>query len=334
MSKSETPKPTNIEELVSRWTQKSGDTQGLRNELELLKVLRDYLYEQYVPFPDGPVYIDRLFTWVDQVSHVSHKQTLFKLATWLLFVGAEEMKSLYRSSYSGIVTRWIIDQAQIDISSSDFPGKLEAAIAKTFFGSLAGMDIGTYCRINDVQQSYRPDFREVAAIGDTDKLISHLQSKGYERVVAVEDYVGGGTQMKEAWRCLRHLGGAQPAPIPLLIMPIISAPKGVLTGNSLSSKSTAFKVEYPLPNISCIPAVIGSGTKEHVLARKARKLFTRYWSQTAGSQRTQPLYGPFGYDGVGSLVLTYLNCPDNVPPAIHHKSDSWEPLFRRTSREA
>ncbi len=333
MSKSKTPKPTNIEELVSSWTQKSGDTQGLRDELELLKVFRDYLYEQYVPFPDEPGYIDRLFAWVDQVSSVSHKKTLFKLASWLLFVGAEEMKSLYKSSFSGIVTRWIIDQAQIDLNSSDFSGDLETAIDATFFGSIAGMDIGTYCRINDIQQSYRPDFREIAAIGDTRKLITHLQSNGYERVVAVEDYVGGGSQMREAWHCLQHLERIQPEPIPLLITPIISAPKGVRTGNSLSSKSTTFKVEYPLPSSSCIPEVVASGSKEPAFAEKARKLFVNYESQIVGMNQTQPLYGPFGCDGVGSLVLTYLNCPDNVPSAIHHKSDSWEPLFRRASRE-
>ena len=333
MSASKLSKPTNMDELVAKWTSKSGDTQGLRDELELLKVLRDYLYDQYVPFPDEPGYIDRLFVWVDQVSHVSHKKTLFKLATWLLFVGAEEMKSLYKSSFSGIVTRWIIDQSQIDLSSSNFSGELEAAIDTTFFGSVAGMDIGTYCRINGIQQSYRPDFREVAAIGDTDKLISYLRSNDYERVVAVEDYVGGGSQMREAWRCLQHLEGTQPEPIPLLITPIISAPKGLRTGNLLASKSTTFEVEYPLPSSSCIAEVAASGSKEPALTSKARKLFTRYWNQTAGNKATQPLYGPFGCDGVGSLVLTYLNCPDNVPPILHHKSDSWKPLFQRASRE-
>ncbi len=44
---------------------------------------------------------------------------MFELASWLLFVGEEEMKSLYHSSFTGVITRWVIDQAGIDITTSD-----------------------------------------------------------------------------------------------------------------------------------------------------------------------------------------------------------------------
>jgi hypothetical protein len=37
----------------------------------------------------------------------------------------------------------------------------------------------------------------------------------------------------------------------------------------------------------------------------------------------------FGFERCGSLVVTFHNTPNNTLPLIHHKSDRWEPLFRR-----
>ena len=41
----------------------------------------------------------------------------------------------------------------------------------------------------------------------------------------------------------------------------------------------------------------------------------------------------YGFD-YGTLVLSYLNCPDNVPWIVHKRTDDLpEPLFPRASRE-
>jgi hypothetical protein len=45
--------------------------------------------------------------------------------------------------------------------------KLDDARRATWFGSLAGMDINTFCRVNGVfGQSYRPEFRFLAEFCD------------------------------------------------------------------------------------------------------------------------------------------------------------------------
>ncbi len=189
----QTAKAMNIKDLVCEWTRKSGDNLGLHDKLELLMLLRDYLFSQYQPFPEKPDYADRLFAWINQVSSLRDKKVLFELACWLQFIGSEEMISLYRASYNGVVSRWVIDQSRIDIAKPDASDTIARALESTFFGSIAGMDMGTYCRTNGIQQSFRPDFREVGQIGDVSELQKHLNDNGYKRVVAVEDYVGSGT---------------------------------------------------------------------------------------------------------------------------------------------
>jgi hypothetical protein len=44
------------------------------------------------------------------------------------------------------------------------------------------------------------------------------------------------------------------------------------------------------------------------------------------------VYGPFGFDDTGGLVILATNCPDNTLPLVHHASDTWKPLFPRASR--
>ncbi len=330
-------KASNINELVSEWTEKSSNSLELHGTLDLLFVMRDYLYSQYQPFPEQPDYIDRLFAWVNQVASTSDKKTLFELAAWLLFVGSEEMHSLYRSSYADVVTRWVIDDAKIDITASDANEEIKRSLSKTFFGSIAGMDMGTYCRLNGIQgQSFRPDFREHCNLGSPNSMRNYLigtvgiHDRRFDRIVAVEDFVGSGQQMEEAAKYLSQL-----TEFPVLLSPILVATEGFTVGLDLERRNShvSFRPLFPLPRVNAVPYSSPRGLSEPPLNKRVRKLLKKVWPQTEGKSPTQPLYGPFGCGGVGSLVLTYLNCPDNVPPAIHHKSDTWEPLFRRASRE-
>ncbi|MDA1054841.1 MAG: hypothetical protein O3C40_30830 [Planctomycetota bacterium] len=324
-------RPTTIRELVNSWTRKSGDHLNLHAKLELLGILNDELYAQYQPFAVKPDYMDRLFAWIDGASSVRDKKLMFELASWLLFVGEAEMKSLYQSSFAGVITRWVIDQANIDITCIDAPDRIAQALKRTFVGSMAGMEIGTYCRVNGIEgQSLRPDFRDHAHIGTPDSLRMYLNAKGYARIVAVEDYVCTGQQMEEACAYLSKL-----TEFPTLLCPMLVAREGVETGNELARKHSHFDFNplFAPPLEIAVPKAPLSSSNEPTFIVQLRELISRLWTQVHGTDVTQHLYGPFGCGGTGSLLLTYLNCPDNVPPIIHHKSDSWEPLFQRSSRE-
>lgn len=319
--------PRSIRDLVNDWTRKSGANLDLHSKLELLTMLGNDLYSQYQPCPEKPEFLERLFTWVNGAPRVSDKKTLFELAPWLLFVGVDEMVSLYRSSFTGQITRWLIDQSRIDIASPNLTKAIRQARKETFFGSIAGMDMGTYCRVNGIQQSIRPDFRERANIGDPIPLAKYLQKK-YKRIVAVEDYVGTGTQMAEACEYLETLKG-----FPILICPMIVAPEGVKKGNELAKGNISFQPVYCVQEQSGVPEIARKGARELPFFGAIRKSLLRLYGQVEGKHPTQPLYGPFGFGDTGSLLLTYLNCPDNVPPVVHHLSDTWSPLFQRSPRE-
>jgi hypothetical protein len=322
-------KLTTIREVVSSWTRKSGNHLDLLGKLDLLALLNDELYSQYQPFAVKPDYMDRLFAWIDGASSIRDKTLMFELASWLLFVGEEEMKSLYQSSFTGIITRWVIDQEGIDITIGDVSDLVDKGLKATFFGSIAGMDMGTYCRVNGIEgQSFRPDFREHSYLGSSDSLRKYLKRKSYKRIVAVEDYVGTGTQMKEACRYLSQLFD-----FPTLLCPMLIAPDGVKEGNKLANSHLKFEPLIPLSPEATIPAVAPRGSHEPRFLPKLRGTLKHLYVKVYGQNPTQQLYGPFGFGDTGSLLLTYLNCPDNVPPLIHHKSDTWEPLFRRASRE-
>lgn len=324
-------KPTTIRELVNTWTRASGNHLDLLGKLDLLMMLRDDLYAQYQPFTEKPDYADRLFSWVNHATSVRDKKLLFELASWLLFVGSEEMISLYRSSYTGNITRWVIDEANVDITTVDAAEAIEEAFKRTFFGSIAGMDMGTYCRVNGIQgQSFRPDFREHGCIGDPDSLRRYLRANNYERIVAVEDYVGTGTQMREAVVYLSRL-----TDFPTLLCPMLVASEGLKAGNELAAKHSHVKFDslFPLPAEAAVPQSPSASSKEPRFIVELRQFISRIWPQVHGTKSTQRLYGPFGFGDTGSLLLTYLNCPDNVPPIIHHKSETWQPLFQRSSRE-
>ena len=120
---------------------------------------------------------------------------------------------------------------------------------------------------------------------------------------------------------------------PVLLCPMIVAPTGVEKGKGFAKGNLSFSPVF------CVPEQIGVRRKARKVGTEPpffltlRKVLPQLFGLVEGSQPTQPLYGPFGFGETGSMLLTYLNCPDNVPPIVHHHSDSWSPLFRRSSRE-
>ncbi len=295
-------------------------------------MLESDLYSQYQPFPEKPRYIERLFDWIMGAQRPQDQQTLFEFAMSLLFVGKEDMESLCRAAFEGPILRWIIDVAEIDIASPDAGERLQQARKETFFGSIAGMNIGDFCRYNGIHQDIRPDFREHALIGDPKSLRKYLETAGFVRVVAVEDYVGTGSQMKKAHKYLKQLSDSD---LPVLLCPLIVAPEGTEVGEELAKGNMTFQPVFRIPDA----AVIGENesVNEPALISKLRDLLPRLFDVVNGTvpeEQMEDYIGPFGFLNKGTSLLTYLNCPNNVPPIVHHHSNTWTtPLFRRSDRE-
>ncbi len=319
----------NVLDLVSEWT--SGTTgQDYSTTRDLILFLAEQLYSQFQPDASKPLFMERLASWLGNVDSTEDKQRLFDFVPWLLFVGQKELESMYVSAFQGPIARWIIDDAGIDVSAESFAQNFRNAVACTFFGSIAGMDLPGFLRINVIQgQSIRPDFRQLSRVGNRADLLT--ETSAYDRVVAVEDMVATGTQMSEAVPALQWF-----SPKPVLFCPFIMAPQAWgLFETDIKSQSEndhmSLSPLFVIPRNATLPAVLPFEHPEPL--RRLHQMAIALDTKVRGAKNDPQYYGPFGCGDFGSLVLTYLNCPDNVPPLIHYTSESWNPLFPRNSRE-
>ncbi len=310
-----------VDELVSEWAQSSGEIDKIRFNQSLLRFLGEWLYCEYQPYPEKADFWERLYVWLDQLpaspQRGDHQQAMFNFVIHLLFAGEKDLTSMYRAAYDGPIRRWLIDQANLNLETPSFDTEFENARRKTWFGSLAGMDVNTFCRVNRIfGQSYRPEFRFINEFCDADALRVWLDSESLDRIVVVEDMVGTGQQFLETIAVLTRLGKET------LFVPLFIPPDGnERIGNELAkpeNKHIAYHPILVLPRESVIRSQEQPDDSKDVIAfREIIELYGR---------------GIFGFGGdYGTLALSYLNCPDNVPRII------WNPfetaLFPRASRE-
>ena len=321
-----------VDELVDEWTEVSHSDQQLSRVRDLIRFLKDEVYNEYNPILEKPLFWDRLATWLQNVTSTSDRQRMLELVPWLLFIGHNELEWMERAALTGPITRWIIEDARLNITDPDLTAKVNKELGRTFFVGIAG-PIDEFLRINNIGgQSYRPIFRDLAKSQEFQLLDHELAEGNCCRVVAVEDMVGSGTQMVEAAATIAHL-----APRKVLLCPIVVAPSGVdRWTNELKPRPdmghVSFSPLFVIPPNATIPMTPSTGN-ELTEIKVFRELLERTWDQVEGQNPANQLYGPFGFGHFGSLVLTYRNCPDNVPPLVHYDGDQWSSLFPRVPRE-
>ncbi len=321
-----------VDELVSEWTQVSNSSQELLRIRDLIARLDHELFREYEPIAAKAPFMERLAHWLQNVSSRDCQQTMLELVPWLLFFGNDELRTLYRAALTGPITRWIIDQVGIDLADRTLTEQVNREFTKTFFCSIAGMKIDEFVRVNSISsQGDRPNLRETARIGDPCRFAKDLVDRGYVRVIAVEDMVGTGTQMREAVPTIAAL-----APLPVLLCPLIVAPQGVKCWSQdlkplVNMAHVSFSPLFVIPDAATIPLRAVPG--EFAEIARFRRLLKKTWKQVQGLKPGKQLFGAFGFGDFGSVVLSAINCPDNVPPMLHYGGDQWDPLFPRVPRE-
>ena len=331
-----------IDELVDHWTRGSRTDLDLAAIRDLIRFLDKELYSQYEPFVQKAPFWERFAGWVQNVTKEAEQQALFRLVPWLLFVGKSELNMMYESAFRGPITRWLIETAGLDICDPSLRDHLAGEIRHTWFGSLAGMDLGSFMRINGIEeQSLRPDFGVLSELADTHKIAEYMAGKShvndassprYRRIVIVEDFVGTGTQMKAAIRCLQNMQGT-----PVLICPMISADEGCQAGRKITAQYPHIQFEE-YHRISSSARLQSNNSLLNVEGEvmPVHSIIEQTWERLRGSDSYDE---PYGFKNHGILLLTYLNCPNNVPPMLHREvkdtgpSGGWMPLFPRANRE-
>ncbi len=326
-----------IADKVQRWAgQEIGelDYNAIHAEIEYLIAQR---FDQYVPtIGPAPDFRTRFIKWLDNggISEDDQK-LLFRLVPYIFFLGREEFLALQRAAFLGPVHRWIVDEIGLAFADPDRDDKLRAAISETWFCPITdSAHIADFYHANNLAGvDYRLEWRSEAKLsdGDSTRLQTLMARQGLRRVVLIEDLVGSGSQMSELLKLLDHL----PACISVLIIPLVVCPSGADVGRDIAARlpHVSFEPVLELPKHSFVAEMPDPNEPEFF--RTVRDAIQRTYSIVSGGQppddAIQP-YGPFGWRRTGALIVTHNNTPDNTLPVIQHRSDTWTPLFPRSSR--
>lgn len=180
-------------------------------------------------------------------------------------------------------------------------------------------------RTNLEGQSLRPDWLSLKQLGDGEKIKAYVERKGIKYLVLFEDFSGSGSQCK---RATEFALGAFEGPI--LVVPLVICSPGDNLLRQLAEQVGGRLTYEPVVVISedCLIR------KDSVSTEPSSFSSLRLAMQNGYRKGGFSLPGDeYGFDGVGSLISTYSNCPNNTPPIFHAKSDTWPfPLFPRKKR--
>lgn len=323
--------PSIKEELVRRWA--DPEISLINRRLEALDVL---LFHSYEPsLSPGDPFAVRFEAWLGNVESDDEKKLMFRLAASLFYIGPKEFIELYRFAYNGPIARWLIDQANINVLSPHAATEMEKAVRETWFCPITdSMRINSFFHINNIpaENNHRPDWRSLLCFGDETKIREYMTANGLKRVVLLEDFVGGGSQVSQA---LEFANGFSPE-VSTLVIPLIICPAGLAHLRELEAVSS-LRIEpiVTVPESEFVPATPVTG--ELPFYTELRNLALSTYNEVAGGTPIGHFapYHPLGYPDnapTGGLVVMFSNTPDNTLPMIHWRSNQWAPLFPRHRR--
>lgn len=317
-------------------------------------------WNRYLPAENGDrstQYMVRLAEWIGNVETDEERQLLLEYALHVAFFSHEDLCALYRTAFSGVITRWVIEQEKLSFDDTDFQTRLaEELHQRTWYCPVTdSMDINEFYHANHiVGVAHRPGYALLKMLdepmdGDNanapTRLMKNLEkyigdpnprsaAPPLKRLVLLEDFVGTGTQSADALKwAAKNLG------LPILFVPLVICAPGVKKLADIAEEYAANARVSPLLKLD-ERDLLGSNRIDvpgipnaELIEKLARDTF----HQVAGGQHTNENIAPhtaFGFKETGASFVSYSNTPNNTIPLIHHrpKSGGWRPLFPRSAR--
>lgn len=334
-----------ISQKVEMWQRECPDGPSYNDLNAFIRFRAKESFENYnLVDGESPRFEKRLEDWLENLPDSVDQRKLFELVPKLYFFGDQEFQALYRAAYREIILNWLVDLYSIDITQ-DTSADFIRAIGETWFCAVTdSMNISAFCKINGIHgQPHKPIWRSLAEFGDMDRIRDYLANNGIKNIVLLEDFVGSGSQFlgkdegpkksPTILDCLLNLGRECNA----LILPLISCPEGVKNINeaieSVSCSWIQCKTTFLLTSAcfvkNMLPDKVALSTMEQAEHNELLDLHSLV--KKIGTQHRFK-YGPFGYRGMGSLVVMYTNCSDNTLAIVYERLHDWSPLFRRIDR--
>ena len=325
-----------IENLVRSW----GDEELSEINLRLHHLEKRLFYSYEPSLPPQPDFFTRLEKWLGNIdpSDQESKKNLLRLASQIFYIGYYEFLELYRYAYTGPITRWIIDLVDINICDPNASHSLQDAICQTWFCPITdSMRINSFYNSNNIptKANYRPDWRSLAKFGDAKKITAFCEQNNFKRIVLLEDFVGGGSQVKEALEYAATLANK----LEILIVPLIICPVGDKKVSGLENKyqpNIRYEPIVSIPSNTFISLDPADGEPE--IYATIREFSIANYPIISGQKRINPEvapYHPLGFPTskpTGGLIVMHTNTPNNTLPLIHWTSKTWNPLFPRNNR--
>src|ERR1700683_3659476 len=288
------------------------------------KVFSDYEPSQFDRFED------RLDRWLHNISEEQEQQTLFLLLNHLFFIGRPEFESLCRAAFHGPISRWLVEQLNIDIADPEAMTLIQAGLEHTWFCPITdSMRINSFLKVNKlVGKSHRPDWRSLRKFGDPKKISQYLADNAIARIVLLEDFVGSGTQMRSVVRFAAEIS----ADVQVFVSPLVACPDGEAIGKGFGAKyaNVSYSSIMQIAPSALIKADPQSG--EPPLYVAIRALILRVRARLGAQEEDVESQRFHGYKGTGAVVAMYSNCPNNSLPILHDETSQWAPLFPRIRR--
>lgn len=309
---------------------------------ETIEFFESRHYRQYVPTqgPRHQEFLRRFDNWLENVDSDEDKRVLFEFAPQIIFFGREEFTGLHQAAFRGPITRWVIDELGLALDDPQLQSKIHDELTRhTWYCPITdSMPISDFHHANDIGGvDFRPDFRSLDKFGcDPKKVLDYMQGQTVaggaaklSRIVLLEDFVGGGTQITEAIK----LAASLDPHIDVLFVPLIVCPSGSQKARVCvcGYANVHYEPVLELTEDLFINPHLSLTEKSPELA--VRDLANKTYPAVTGDNTAQPRpYSPFGFSQTGATVVMYSNTPANTLPLIQHESNTWNPLFRRSAR--
>ena len=322
-----------LQEKLQRWIMSLPHGPLFQGVNQHVEHLAEELYCNYEPtkgpFPD---FWQRFEEWLQNDDDEIKQQTLFRLMPSLFFIGPSELDDLYRVAFNCNITSWLIDQLSLTLDDAALFSKVSESLSRTWFCPLTdSMRINAFYHLNHISgRNHRPDWLSLSMLADPGKMDEFLKRKNIERIVLLEDFVGNGSQIEPAINFAGSLGSR----LPTLVVPLVICPSGVDASKVWESSFTNLRVS-PVLKLRNIDFLTKSPQADEPADHSDfRQLAVDSLPKLLAGRTTAEakIYGPFGFDDTGGLVILATNCPDNTLPLVHHASTTWKPLFPRASR--
>jgi hypothetical protein len=335
-------------------------TGRFENILSRLKWFGQNEWNRYIPAENGDrstQYMVRLAEWIGNVETDEERKLLLEYALHVAFFSHEDLCALYRTAFSGVITRWVIEQEKLTFEDTDFQTRLaEELHQRTWYCPITdSMDINEFYHANHIiGVTHRPGFALLKMLDepiDQDhnlmptRLMKNLKkyigdpnprsgALPLKRIVLLEDFVGTGTQSSAALKW-----AVENLELPILCVPLVICAPGVKKLVDIAEFHAKKVRIYPLLKLD--ERDLLGNTSADVLgipnAKQIENLARSTFSQVLGDQHLNENIAPhtaFGFKETGASFVSYSNTPNNTMPLVHHqpKSGGWRPLFPRSAR--